>query len=149
MIVLRVIILIMSTVSTVKNVKLSVQLFLYEHRQVKCNEKPYFVWFIFKRKLSVKLYPIRFENKQKPISLSVWCVHPKNFFRNLIKSTWNKIVYTIFRLIWYQTDVRLVPNKSENGKYNLISAWFNMISKTFLYVHQASRIKTWSDHSKV
>ena len=31
------------------------------------------------------------------------------------------IVITIFRLIWNRTDVRLVPNQSENGKYNLIS----------------------------
>ena len=32
----------------------------------------------------------------------------------------NQIVFTIFQLIWNQTDVRLVPNQSENGKYNLI-----------------------------
>ena len=35
--------------------------------------------------------------------------------RNIIKSTRNQIVFTIFRLIWYQTYVRLVPNQSENG----------------------------------
>ena len=29
--------------------------------------------------------------------------------------------FSILRLIWNQTDVRLVPNQSENGKYNLIS----------------------------
>ena len=32
----------------------------------------------------------------------------------------NKIVYTIFRLIWNQMILCLVPNQSENGKYNLI-----------------------------
>ena len=42
-------------------------------------------------------------------------------FRNLIKSTRNQIVCTIFRLIWIQTDVRLDPIQSENGKYILIS----------------------------
>ena len=30
------------------------------------------------------------------------------FFRNLVKSNWNQIVLTIFRLIWIQTDVRLL-----------------------------------------
>ena len=30
---------------------------------------------------------------------------------------------------------RSVPNQSENCKYNLISVWFNMISKRFLCVH--------------
>ena len=42
-------------------------------------------------------------------------------FRNLIKLTRNQIVFTIFRLIWNQTDVRLDPNQPDNGKYNLIS----------------------------
>ena len=37
-------------------------------------------------------------------------------FRNRIESNRNQIVFTIFRLIWNQTDVRLVPNQSENGK---------------------------------
>ena len=55
-------------------------------------------------------------------------------FRNLIKSTWNQSVFTIFRLIWNQTDVRLDPNQSENGIHNLISGWFNKISKRFLCV---------------
>ena len=32
----------------------------------------------------------------------------------------NQNVFTIFRLIWNQTDVRLVPNQSEYGEYNLI-----------------------------
>ena len=48
--------------------------------------------------------------------------------RNLI-STRNQIVFIIFRLIWNQMDVRLVPNQSQNGKYNLISGWFNNISQ--------------------
>ena len=30
--------------------------------------------------------------------------------------------------------LRLVQNQSENGKYNLISVWFNKISKIFIYV---------------
>ena len=31
--------------------------------------------------------------------------------KNLIKSNQNQIVFTIFRLIWNQSDVRLVPNQ--------------------------------------
>ena len=31
-------------------------------------------------------------------------------------------------------NVRFVPNQSENGKYNLISGWFNKIPKIFLCV---------------
>ena len=31
-------------------------------------------------------------------------------FRNLIESNRNQIVFTIFRLIWIQADVRLDPN---------------------------------------
>ena len=54
--------------------------------------------------------------------------HTEKSFRNLIKSTRNQIVFTIFRLIWIQTDVRLDPNQSEDGNYNLISGWFNKIS---------------------
>ena len=41
--------------------------------------------------------------------------------RNLINSNRNHIVFTILRLIRNQTDDRLVPYHSENGKYNLIS----------------------------
>ena len=55
--------------------------------------------------------------------------------RNLIESTRNQIVFNIFRLIWYQTDVQLVPNQSENSKYNLISGWFNKTSKRFFCVY--------------
>ena len=66
----------------------------------------------------------------------VFSVHTEKYFLNLVKSTrnqivftlfrliWsqstrNQIVFTIFRLIWNQTDVRLDPNQSEKGKYNL------------------------------
>ena len=61
-------------------------------------------------------------------------LHIQNSFRNLIISNWNQIVHIIFRLIWNQTDVRLVPNQSANDIYNLISVWFNEISKRILYV---------------
>ena len=56
------------------------------------------------------------------------------------KSTWNQIVLTSFRLIRHQTNVRLNPNQSETGKYNLISGWFNAIQKRFpcaIYSHKA------------
>ena len=61
-------------------------------------------------------------------------VHTEKSFRNLIISNRNQIAFTIFQLIWNQTDDHLVPNQAGNGKYNLISVWFNMISKKFLCV---------------
>ena len=48
-------------------------------------------------------------------------LHTEKSRQNLIKSTRNQIVFTIFRLIWMQTDVYLVPYQPKNGKYNLIS----------------------------
>ena len=47
--------------------------------------------------------------------------HTEKYFRNLIKSNRNQIVFTIFRLIGIQTDVRLDPNQSVHCTYNLIS----------------------------
>ena len=67
---------------------------------------------------------------------SHWTIylHTEKCFRNLIKSTWNLIVFTMHRLISIQTDVRLDPNQPQNGKYNQISGWFNKILKRFLCV---------------
>ena len=67
-------------------------------------------------------------------------VHTDKSFWNLIKSTRNQIVFTIFRLIWIQIDVRLDPNQSKNGKYNLILGWFNKISKRFICVCSSWRV---------
>ena len=39
--------------------------------------------------------------------------------RNLIKPNRNQIVFNIFGLIWKQADFHLIPNQSENDKYNL------------------------------
>ena len=67
--------------------------------------------------------------------IQVFCVYTRRiFFRNLIESNRIQIVFAIFRLISNQMDIRLVPNQSENGKYNLIPIWFNKISKRFLCV---------------
>ena len=62
-------------------------------------------------------------------------LYTEKYFQNLIKSTRNQIVFTIFRLIRIQTDDCLVPNQSDNGKYNLISVWFNKDWKKFLSVY--------------
>ena len=59
-------------------------------------------------------------------------IHTEKSFRNLINSNWNQTVFTIFRMIQNQTDVRLVPNRSVNGYYNMITVWYNKISKLFL-----------------
>ena len=65
-------------------------------------------------------------------------------FRNLIKSTRNQIVYTIFSL--KKIPIDLEPDEcpfgfksiSENNLYNLISGSFNKISKIFLCVQMYS-----------
>ena len=69
-----------------------------------------------------------------------WNIHTEKYFRNLIKSTRNQIVFTILRLIWNQTDVRLVLNQSENGEYNLILGWFNKIPKRFLCAYREKTV---------
>ena len=56
-------------------------------------------------------------------------VHTEKSFRNRIKSNRNHIVFSIFRLIWNQMDVRLVRNQSENSEYNLTLVQLSMISK--------------------
>ena len=68
-------------------------------------------------------------------------LHAEASFRNLIKSKRNQIVFSIFRLIWNQTEVRLVPNPSVRGKYNLISVWYNKISKRFFCVYYVKHCK--------
>ena len=65
-------------------------------------------------------------------------IHTGKHFWNLIKSNWNQIVNTIFRLIWKQTEtIRLLPNQSVNGKYNLISV--NILPRYtdiwYIYIH--------------
>ena len=59
---------------------------------------------------------------RQPMQIFPASLHTEKSFRNFIKSTRNQIAFTIFRLIWNQTVVRLVPNQSQNCKYNLISA---------------------------
>ena len=49
----------------------------------------------------------------------------QNIFEILLNQT---------EIVRKQTDVRLVPNQSENDKYNLIWVWFDKISKIFLCV---------------
>ena len=71
-----------------------------------------------------------------------WLLTEKSFRNNIIPN-WNQIVFTIFQLIWKQTDVRLVPNQSEDGKYNLISVWFKKILKRFLSID----VLSWETHT--
>ena len=75
-----------------------------------------------------------FRLSQYHVDLShIWfadAVHTEFFSRNFIKSNRNQIIYTIFWLIWNQKE----PDQSENSKYNLISVWFNKISRKFFCV---------------
>ena len=68
-------------------------------------------------------------------------------FRNLIKSTWNQIVFTIFPLIWNQMDVRLVSNQSENGKDNLISGNLTRISGQYLSLWVVEKFENFLVHN--
>ena len=68
-----------------------------------------------------------------------YCIHTEKLFLNFIKSTRNQIVFTMHRLICLQTDVRLDPNQSGNGKYNMISGIFNKIWKWFLCVYHTRK----------
>ena len=74
----------------------------------------------------------RLQQKLAPIHYT-----QRNLCEILLNQTETRLV-TIFQLIWNQTDVRLVPNQSENEKYNLTSVWFNKISKRFLCVYRVS-----------
>ena len=84
------------------------------------------------------------------------------FVRILIKSNWNQIVITLFWSLWRQTDVRLVPNKSEKWyiqsdfgliyqdsekislcKYILILVWLNKIPRIFLLVYMNGAPVLW------
>ena len=114
--------------------------------------------------IDVISYPVLFDKKQKRISqcwrslfglinkkfhasylsrfeyhlrvfVAIGSMHTGKSFRNLIKWNRNQIVFIIFRWICNQTDVRLVPNQTENGIYKLISVSFNKISKRFLCVY--------------
>ena len=56
-------------------------------------------------------------------------IHTEKSF--IIESNRNKIVFTIFRLLWNQTDFRLVPNQSDNDKnYNI--SFNNIFEKIYL-----------------
>ena len=49
------------------------------------------------------------KKKQNQNNKQIQCLsHKEKSFRNLVKSNRNQIVFTIFRLIWNQTDVRLL-----------------------------------------
>ena len=79
--------------------------------------------------------PVEISTRLVGVEIPVWSrLHAEKNFLNIVESSQNQIVLTIFRLIWHQTDVRLVPNQSENGKYNPIPGWLNKISKKKLSV---------------
>ena len=76
-----------------------------------------------------------YEIKRNLTAFVILVLHTEKTFRNCIESNRNFIVFTIFRLIWNQTDVRLVLNRLENGRYNPILVSFYKISKRFLCVY--------------
>ena len=91
---------------TVENKQISIHKILSAKHKVDVIEVFHFRCFIFR--LISGIY-----------TMLLYYTH-REIFRNLIKSNRNQIVFTIFRLIWNQTDVLLVPDQSENGEYNLL-----------------------------
>ena len=60
----------------------------------------------------------------------------RNIFEMLLNQTGIRLYLSFSN--WFGTAngrVRLVPNQSENGKYNLISGWFDKIPKRLPCVH--------------
>ena len=59
----------------------------------------------------------------------------RNICLNLVKLNYILIVVTLFRLIWHQTEFRLVTNQLEkcNNDQNFVT--FNKIQKRDLCVH--------------
>ena len=55
------------------------------------------------------------------------CAHG-DIFWNLIESERDRFVFTIFGLVWNQTNIHLVPDQSRKGECNLVSIWFGRIS---------------------
>ena len=62
-------------------------------------------------------------------------IHAGKYFRNLLESDGDQIVLTIFRLVWNQMDVCLVPDRSEDGECSLSSVEFGVIFGRFLCVY--------------
>ena len=52
-------------------------------------------------------------------------------------------------LINLEPNVRLDPNQSQNGKYNLILGLFNKISKIFLCVYPNGSAESWKQMPEV
>ena len=55
--------------------------------------------------------------------------------KNGLIQTEIRLYFVLYQIVLNQMDVRLDPIQSENGKCNLISGWFNKISKIFLCVY--------------
>ena len=72
-------------------------------------------------KIYILLYFVLYSKLKGKIKVSLIrdCTYTEKLFGILINQL-EMIIYTIFRLIWNQTDVRLVPNHPENAKYNPI-----------------------------
>ena len=63
-------------------------------------------------------------------------LHTEKYFFESYQINRNLIVFT--GLMWNKTEFHVVPNQSENGKYNLILVSYNKIQKRFLCVYNKS-----------
>ena len=65
-----------------------------------------------------------------PVSSKYACTQ-RNLFEILLNQTEIRLYLSCTDWFGTKRSVRLVPNKSMRGKYNIISVWFNKISKRF------------------
>ena len=110
------------------------------NKRFQCSNK--LIMQIFKSCFEVRLHKYSFYYHVFHKCDAYWWYTQRNLFEIVLNQSRNQILFTIFQLIWNQTDVRLDPSQSKNGKYNLILGWFNKISKIFLSVcvdHQAKQ----------
>ena len=74
----------------------------------------------YKNEFNLRIQSLSVVYKERPklfhLFQDIEELHTDKYFLNFIKSNRNQIIFTIFRLIGNQTDVRFVQNQSENGK---------------------------------
>ena len=87
----------------------------------------------------MEIFSLCVEGEKRPPNQTGNSTTQKNIFENLSNQT--EIRLYLPCTDWVGTANEhcpfAVPNQSENGKYNLISVWFNKISKTFLCVYNS------------
>ena len=78
--------------------------------------------------------PLIFDRLKRAPDCKFYNVHTGKSFRNIIKPNRNQIVLTIFRLIWIQTDVRLDPNRDNEGLMDILLCLIRCYFKIQMFI---------------